>query len=391
MYLKEDKLKKLKIKNIIFAVVAIFNLVVTVYWQFYLVIRYHGDSFTLKHAANTPAFFFWIIVGPLMLIEAGISALNIGDARFYSSYFEGDLDGYITASELAEVTGKRESKVRRQLKQFLRLYMKNYSITDDGVELASKTVKCECLNCGAPLEKRIYFTGKCEYCGSSDLRARVLTDKKFYSISNEVKGQAKNYDYYTYKNLKTHLYRSIIIGYSSVFFIVILLLSIKTSILRFGDDEYYRAIILDVNKHMQSYELITYDLIETIIRDCFFIIGLIPLAIAGIKRISYARISDVCSVFFSKCKVPFIKAAELPAYNRVNDTKKLSLVRKSIRTGYLKHCTIEKHSGELEITLGKKVVKDTCPSCAAAITDAVSANYVCRYCGNKIMGVVVKK
>ena len=92
MYLKEDRLKKLKIKNIIFAVVAIFNLVVTVYWQFYLVIRYRGDAFTLMHSANTPSFFFWIIVGPLMLLEAGISALNIGDARFYSSYFEGDLD-----------------------------------------------------------------------------------------------------------------------------------------------------------------------------------------------------------------------------------------------------------------------------------------------------------
>ena len=391
MYLKEGRLKKLKIKNIIFAAVAIFNLVFSVYFQLYLVIRYWGDTFTLMHAANTPAFIFWIIVGPLMLIEVGVSVINIGDARFYSSYFEGDLDGYITAAELADVTGKREAKVKKQLKLFLRLYMKNYTVKDDGVELASKTVTCECLNCGAPIEKRIYFTGKCEYCGSSDLRAKVMTDKKFYSISNEVKGEAKAYDYYTYKNLKTHLYRSIIIGYVSLFFIIILLLSIKTAIFRFGDEDYYRSVILDVNKHMQSRELITYDLIETIIRDCFLILGLIPLSIAGTKRISYARISDICSVFFSKCKEPFIKVADLPAYKQVNDTKKLSLVRKSIRTGYLKHCTIEKHSGKLEITLGKKVVKDTCPSCAAAITDAVSADYVCRYCGNKIMGVVVKK
>ena len=64
-----------------------------------------------------------------------------------------------------------------------------------------------------------------------------MTDKKFYSISNEVKGEAKAYDYYTYKNLKTHLYRSIIIGYVSLFFIIILLLSIKTAIFRFGDVE----------------------------------------------------------------------------------------------------------------------------------------------------------
>ena len=143
MYLLENRIKKLKIKNIVFAVVAIFNLVFTVYWQLYLVIRYQGDSFTLSHAANTPAFFFWIVVGPIMLIEAGISAVNIGDARFYSSYFEGDLDGYITVAELADVNGKKEVRVRRQLKLFLKLYMKNYSLTDDGVKLASKTVTCE--------------------------------------------------------------------------------------------------------------------------------------------------------------------------------------------------------------------------------------------------------
>ncbi len=391
MYLLENRIKKLKIKNIVFAVVAIFNLVFTVYWQLYLVIRYQGDSFTLSHAANTPAFFFWIVVGPIMLIEAGISAVNIGDARFYSSYFEGDLDGYITAAELADVTGKKEVRVRRQLKLFLKLYMKNYSLTDDGVKLASKTVTCECLKCGAHIQKRIYFTGICEYCGSSDLRARVLTDKKFYSISNEIKGEAKGYDYYTYKNLKTRLFCACLIACFSLLFIALLLLGIKTAILRFDDKEYYRSIILDVDKHMQSYELITYYLIETIIRDCFLILGLIPASIAGIKRIGCARISHICSEFFSKCTIPFIKATDLPDYNRVNDKRKLTLVRRSIRMGYLKHCTIEKHTGDLEITLGKKIVKDTCPSCGASITGAVTPNYICKYCRKKIMGVVVKK
>ena len=391
MYLLESRIKKLKIKNIAFAVIAIFNLVFSVYWQFYLVIRYAGDLFTLQHAANTPAFFFWIIVGPLMLIEASISAMNIWDARFYSSYFEGDLDGYITAEELSEVMGKKVSKIRKQLKLFLNLYMKNYSITEDGVKLASKTVECECLKCGAPIQKRIYFTGTCQYCGSSDLRARVLTDKKFYSISNEIKGEAKDYDYYTYKNLQTHMVRSCVIACFSLLFIALCLLGIKTAIFRFDDKEYYRSIILDVDKHMQSYELITYDLIETIIRDCFFILGLIPAAVVGIKATSYAKISHVCSEFFAKCRSPFIKPADLPDYNGVNDTRKLALVRKSIRTGYLKHCTIEKHSGDLEITLGKKIVKDTCPFCGASITGAVSENYKCRYCNKKIMGVVVRK
>ena len=40
---------------------------------------------------------------------------------------------------------------------------------------------------------------------------------------------------------------------------------------------------------------------------------------------------------------------------------------------------------------GKKIVKDTCPSCAAPITGAVTKDYVCKYCNNKIMNVIVKK
>ena len=69
----------------------------------------------------------------------------------------------------------------------------------------------------------------------------------------------------------------------------------------------------------------------------------------------------------------------------------MKFVKASICNGYLKNCTFEKHNDEIVVALSKKVVKDRCVSCSAPITGAVDENYRCRYCGNLIMGVVVKK
>ena len=70
--------------------------------------------------------------------------------------------------------------------------------------------------------------------------------------------------------------------------------------------------------------------------------------------------------------------------------KGLRRVRNSIRMGYLEHCTLEMHEEKLKVALAKKIVKDTCPSCAAPITGAVDEDYVCKFCGNRIMGVIEK-
>ena len=51
----------------------------------------------------------------------------------------------------------------------------------------------------------------------------------------------------------------------------------------------------------------------------------------------------------------------------------------------------EKHSGELQVALAKKIVKDRCPNCGGPIVGAADADYICRYCDSKIMDVVVKK
>ncbi|MCR4990412.1 MAG: hydrogenase maturation nickel metallochaperone HypA [Lachnospiraceae bacterium] len=391
MYLKEKQIKNIKIKNVILAVLAIINLIFTVSWELYLVIRYWGDTFTIMHAKATPEFFFWIIVGPIILAHVLRSRNRIGNAYFYSGYFEGDLDGFVTYGELADVMGISEKKVRSELGLLIRFYMKNYTCNKDGVELASKTAKCECLSCGARIEKKLFFTGECPYCGSSDLRAKVLTDNRFYSISNELKGQPKGYDYYTDKKLGVRKVLFPILMGLSLFVIAIMLLMGFEAIGNFGNEQYYHDLILNPDKHLQSRELITYDLIETVI-TCFFVAGgLVPVLINRIKRMNYVGTADVNAHYYSRCKTPFIKIGDLPSYRPVGTKKNTSLIRQTLKKGYLRNCTIEKHKGILEVALAKKIVKDRCPFCDGAITGAVHKDYVCRYCGNVIMDAVVKK
>ncbi len=43
------------------------------------------------------------------------------------------------------------------------------------------------------------------------------------------------------------------------------------------------------------------------------------------------------------------------------------------------------------VALGKQIVKDRCPNCGGAIVGAADKDYICRYCGSKIMDVIVKK
>ena len=62
-----------------------------------------------------------------------------------------------------------------------------------------------------------------------------------------------------------------------------------------------------------------------------------------------------------------------------------------MQKGYLKNCILERHSGVLEVALAKKIVKDKCPSCGGPITGASDRDYICQYCGAKIMDVVTKK
>ncbi|MCR4786965.1 MAG: hydrogenase maturation nickel metallochaperone HypA [Lachnospiraceae bacterium] len=391
MYLREKLIKWIKIKNVVLAALAIFNLIFSVSWEIYLVIRYWGDFDTVIHAKATPEFVFWIIVGPIILIHVVLSKEKLGNAYFYSGYFEGDLDGFVSFEELADVMGLTVKKITGELNFLMKTYMKNFKCTEKGAELASKTITCECLSCAARIEKKMYFTGECPYCGSSDLRAKVVTGDRFYSISNELKGKPMGYEYYTAKNLKSRKALFAILMGLSMFVIAIMLMMGLEAIGNFGNEQYYHDLILNPDKHMQSRELITYDLIETVITTFFVAGGLVPVLINRIKRLNYVGMADRSAWFFTKCDKPFVDTKMIPAYRNKGEKKKINLIRQSMRKGYLRNCTLEKHKGILEVALGKKIVKDRCPFCAGAITGAVDKDYVCRYCGNTIMDVIVKK
>ena len=394
MYIRDKLIKFLKIKNVIFIIAGIFNVAVSVYTLISLFSTYR-DMEIVMEAKAAPGSIMSIKIGIILLIIAVISRHLIGDANFYSSYFEGDLDGYIKYSDLAEVTGKNKYIVMLQLCFFRLIYMKGYTLkfSDDSeqVTLNSKKCLCECKNCGAPIEKRIYFTGICSYCGSSDLFARVLTDNKFYSIQNNVSDGVKKPGFYTLKNLtarKVLFPIFLVLGLSVACILTMMCLDY---ISKYNDKEYLTEVLLS-GKSYSSFELIKREIMDMIIWDTVFIIAFIPLICSIIKKMICVYTADDCSCYFSRCKTPFVDIEKLPIRKKKSSEKrKVKSVNSALRHRYLINCTFEKHDGNLKLALAKKVVKDQCPSCGAPIVGAVDEHYKCKYCDNIIMGVVSKK
>ena len=126
MYLREKRIKILKIKNVILAAIGIFCIATSVFVMVSLISHYHDDLQTVLEARATPDCVKAVIIGAVCLVIAGRSRRLIEDANFYSGYFEGDLSGYISYGDLAEVTGKNADRVKRQLHFFRKIYMKGY-------------------------------------------------------------------------------------------------------------------------------------------------------------------------------------------------------------------------------------------------------------------------
>ena len=110
------------------------------------------------------------------------------------------------------------------------------------------------------------------------------------------------------------------------------------------------------------------------------------------KNVHYLKATYACAYYFARCKNAIVPISWLPVMKKKDKKRNgLKYVRAAMRRRYLKNCTFEVHDGKLKIALAKKVVKDKCPSCYGAITEAVNENYRCKYCNNLIMDVVVKK
>ena len=396
MYLKEKLLKALKVKNILIAIFAGFCLICFGLYIVHMLVYYRDDLETAMSAVDMDLSIRMMIIAAVLFIIMLISRKMIGDARFFSSYFEGDLDGIIPLDDLAQVTGRSHSKIRRQLNICRKLYMKNFRITGQGsaeaVELFSKTVSCQCRSCGAPIEKSIYFTGKCEYCGSSDLFAGVIAGDRYYSISQTSSKGVQKPDYYTAKHLgaRTALFFVLmVIGLSllAIFFIYDMDL-----IGKYNNKDYLRELLMTNKSPYSSYKLIKADIMSNIILASGFVVLLVPVVFNRMRRGRYLTAAKLCSNFFARCATPFVKVSNIPGLNELSTRKrKLGSVRGAIRVGYLKNCTLEIHDKELQVALAKQIVKDRCPGCGAPITGAADENYRCNYCGKTIMQVVVKK
>lgn len=392
VYIREKIIKFLKIKNAISSVIGIFEIAVSTAVMVSLISYYWGDWETVITAKATPDSVSGFIIGIILFICAFISKNMIHDAYFYSSYFEGDLDGNVKFSDLTAITGKSILSIKIQLLFFRIIYMKNYKFkTVNGVkqiELYSKKCTCQCKNCGAVIEKSVYFTGICPYCKSSDLFAKVLTGNRFYSITNQMSGGRRAPGFYSSKHLKLRkaLFTCGLCFGLIVFFIA--LIACIEQISNYNNKEYLTDVIMSGTSY-SSYALIKSEILENIIWLIVLILAMVPLICAMGLRLKDIFTTEACSKFFSKCKTPFMKAANLPVLK--NKKHGIKSVKGAICRHYLLNCSFEKHNGVLKVALARKIVKDECPSCGASIVGAVDENYKCKYCGNLIMDVIHKK
>lgn len=392
VYIREKIIKFLKIKNAISSVIGIFLIAVSTAIMVSLILYYWGDWETVITAKATPGSVSGFIIGIILFIYAFISKKMIRDAYFYSSYFEGDLDGNIKYNDLTAITGKSIYLIKIQLYLFRLIYMKNYKFKTvnktEQIELYSKKCTCQCRNCGAVIEKSNYFTGICPYCRSSDLFAKILTGNRFYSINNQMSGDRRNPEFYSSKNLK--LKKALIICGLCLGLIIffIALIACTEQISNYNDKKYLTDVLLS-GKSYSSYKLIKSEILENIIWLIVLILAMFPLICAMGLRLKDIFTTETCSIFFSDCKTPFVELTGLPVLK--NKKHRIKSVKGAICRHYLLNCSFEKHDDVLKIALARKIVKDQCPSCGAPIVGAVDENYKCKYCGNIIMNVIRKK
>ncbi len=394
MYLREKRIQFLKTRNVVFTIFGLFFVASSLYVLISLISFYHDNLGTVLEAKATPECVALIIIGTILLLMAGISRKMIGNANFYSGYFEGDLNGYIPYRDLAEVMGKSAGTVRLQLHFYRKIYMKGYELTKindkEQIVLDSKKCICECRYCGASIEKRVYYTGICPYCDNSDLYARVLTNNRFYSIENHVSEGVENPDFYAAHNLagkRTRFLLYLILGIS---IIVIAAISCIDNFSHYHNKEYLTELLLSGKSPYSSFTLIKAEIMDNILFGAVLILAFIPVTFFRSKKIKYIDTADSCSQYFAQCKTPFINAENLPV-RTADPVRNLKSVRGALRLRYLLNCTLEKHGDTLKAALARKIVKDKCPSCGGAIVGAVDEHYRCRYCDNIIMGVIRKK
>ena len=268
------------------------------------------------------------------------------------------------------------------------------------IELYSKTVTCSCRSCGGWMQKRVYFTGMCPYCGSSDLTAQVVSGQRVYFINDNANRKPNNPDYYKAPSLngKRIAYA---VGFGiALFFVFIFFIVFMAFVSNYNNEEYLRETLLS-GRSYSSFELIRASMMNVIIFSAFGLVAVGSALVFTFVRMLSIENAQRYARRFAQFPAPFISLPELAQISRANSPLGQSSgitpewvykeIVKSIKEGYLRGCSPEKHGGVLRIALAKQIVKDCCPGCGAPIVGAVTESYSCRYCGRIITGVIRKK
>ncbi|MBQ3331551.1 MAG: hypothetical protein IJG87_10290 [Ruminococcus sp.] len=402
MYLKNGLTAFLKVKNVIFLILGVFLVSTGAAIITQLIVGYSGDLFTVLHARAFPESIILILVGIVLIVSSRISRRLINDAVFFSGYFEGDLNGYVDFAELAEVTGKTTDQIRRRVGLVRPLYMKNYRIIrtvnyryPEIIELYSKTITCSCRSCGGLIEKRVFFEGRCPYCGSSDLTAQVVSGQRLYCINDNAARKPDDPAYYEGSPLQSKR-----IGYAvgfgiELFFFLIFLIVFLTMVNNYNNEPYFRDMF---GSGVTSYSLFRSDLLNAIILFAFALAAIVLTVPITFTRMLTIESAQRYARDFARFPKPFLTLQELDLIQKAKDPDstvtpedQYKRIVKAVKEGYLRGCSPEKHGGVLRIALAKQIVKDRCPGCGAPIVGAVTGNYQCGFCGRQITGVIRKQ
>ena len=388
MYIRKRLIAFLKIKNAVLLFFGLFFAFIGAADIISMVLYYRGDMETVINAVSFPGSIVCLFVGAATVLYVILSSIAIKKAMFYGSCFENSLYDSISFSELSGIMGYSSLRVRRELHLLRRIYMCRFvfSFNDDGeyIELYSKKISCSCRSCGAVIEKKEYFAGICPYCKNSDIFASVITDNRAYSISSDTSAERSKRNYYLKKSLPFSMTVFLILSviFMSAAFIMIFII-IDFSV-KYFNTEYLTELIMS-GEGYSTIELNQSKILNNIVWFIFFELILLPIAIIALRKCILISRSINIAESFSRSQKPFVYFSSLRL------KKAPSLVRRSIQSGYLKNCAIEKHIKSMRISLAKKIVRDRCPYCAAPIAGAVNEDYICPYCKNRLINVIAKK
>ncbi len=178
MYINELKVATLKLKKLVLLIIGSVGLSLFGIFFFALLATIQADDYDV--------YMILIIINVILIILSGLLVYKsmklktmLESINLYSRYFEGDLDGFINTSNMVKVIDRSEKQINSELNKLLKKkYMINFILKQNAIGmqviLSSKISQCECKNCGAIIDKRVYFTGVCPYCGCSDLFAKLI-------------------------------------------------------------------------------------------------------------------------------------------------------------------------------------------------------------------------